>query len=921
MKLKSLLRDAGLDLLRNIADFWELRPEEPEVWDDHEALSAFLYPRLQTPNHFKHTFDRLEVGEREYVYFLALHGGELPVDEFRRRTGLHGDEDFDRVALRLRERGFMWREAETDEELTFDLVGTPEPFVRLVDLPPYWRGFLGFYLQELGIQELKNIAKSALEYRFHGKKKHVLLHHVRNGLLDPVNLKNLLERQDSHESELFQQILKKNGACVWRDLLDGGAQKKFNHAKADLLDRMTQNSGLIYVWRAGANKYNNMVMTPRDLSHIIHNGFRSDQRTLEELSRSSERARAGRGGACAHPNVVLDNTQNILRDLAIFLAFVRRRRLKMLNNGGISRNDLKKVAPLLSHNKTQKYVAMLGLFAMSRKLMISVGEHWRVSKNAAAWLQDARRAYRELYEFWLHSNEWNEEYIDGDIVHVDLYPQSLINITELRKLILRVLEKTPTETWIDFETFAESLLPQVAIEIPGRFDHAPTEKSARHTLLVMESIIAESLYWLGLVTLGARELSIARELGNRPNESIAPFDVNHPLPAHLIGSGEYSFCFKPNAGARQMFEGRYMEPARLAHYAAGSGLPYSEESQWLTVQPNLEIVTPPDFNLGKFLYALAFTDVKKVDIMTTLTLSRESLRNGLEDGLKQAEIIDFLRETSRRELPETVLTLIEECGARHGEVDIGLAGGYITTTDPMHAEELRANPRIQRYVKDIFNERLILLNRAADIKKITRELEKMGFLPHVVSDTVHITGEGLFHVTLRSEELHELIATLRFAQTLETELDGSIYEDKANSLLERLSHDIEGELNMNTFVEPLVAMFKKNYEKLIHRQKDDEKKKLKKQVNRLLTRVPRAREPECYPGENPTSDPAGVVKMLKYAIEHETQIKIHYLRSTGEEIDEVIEPESLKGERLYALCQEDDEHHIYYVKRIARVAI
>ena len=40
------------------------------------------------------------------------------------------------------------------------------------------------------------------------------------------------------------------------------------------------------------------------------------------------------------------------------------------------------------------------------------------------------------------ANEWNEEYINGDVVHVDAHPQNLISITDLRKLTLRVLEKT-----------------------------------------------------------------------------------------------------------------------------------------------------------------------------------------------------------------------------------------------------------------------------------------------------------------------------------------------------------------------------------------------------------------------------------------------------------------------------------------------
>jgi hypothetical protein len=197
----------------------------------------------------------------------------------------------------------------------------------------------------------------------------------------------------------------------------------------------------------------------------------------------------------------------------------------------------------------------------------------------------------------------------------------------------------------------------------------------------------------------------------------------------------------------------------------------------------------------------------------------------------------------------------------------------------------------------------------------------MGFVPRVESETLQVTREGHFHLTLRPEELWELLALLYFAQGLEEEYEGTVFEGRAQSLIERLGHDVKDEYTPHYFIEPLLKAFTKNFEKLLGKRKDEEKRKLKKQVSRLLTRLPRSKEPERFSGENPTSDPAGVVKMLKYAIDREMQVKIHYIRSTGEEIDEVIEPESLQGERLYAYCPEHEEHHIYSVKRVAQAAI
>ena len=185
--------------------------------------------------------------------------------------------------------------------------------------------------------------------------------------------------------------------------MDVGAQKKFNHKRAEYLQLLTSRSGVVFVSRAAPSRYDSLVMVPRDVRHIIHNGMRRDERTLDELSRGEDHTPTSGSVSGFRPNVSLDNTQNIPRDLAIFCAFILHHPVKVLNSGGIGRNDLKKISPLLSHNKTVKYVSWLALFAMSRKLLIPAGDRWRVSKGAGDWFRDSRRCYREMFEYWLNT--------------------------------------------------------------------------------------------------------------------------------------------------------------------------------------------------------------------------------------------------------------------------------------------------------------------------------------------------------------------------------------------------------------------------------------------------------------------------------------------------------------------------------------
>jgi hypothetical protein len=920
MKLKTHLRETPLDRLQAIARFWESMPADGATAGDPAALAEYLYPRMQTAGNCRAAFDKLDADCRQYVYFLALHGGELPVDEFRKRMRIDSAAAFDEICRGLSDKGFVFRERIRDPLANLDLVGVAEPFVRLIDLPPYWQGFLGYYLQELGTDELRNLLRGAPDMRSNTRRKQVLAHVLRRSLLDGKSLKASLARLDAMQLEMFQQILQRNGICAWKDLLDAGVHKKFDHVRAERLRDLVENSGLVFVFKVAPNKYNNLLMVPRDVAWMIQSDYKRDERTLAELSHGG-----GEPGPSSEivsrPGVILDNSNNILRDLVTLCAHIQRNPVKMLNNGGLGRNDLKKVVPLLSMHKTLKYAGFLGLFAIANKLIIAVGDQWRVSGALPAWLARGQQCFRDLYDFWLTTNDWNEEYIEGDVVHADHYPQNLISITELRKLVLRMLEKLPTETWIDFETFAESLLPQVAIEIPGRFDPSTIDKFNRHPLLIMEAIVAETLYWLGAVVLGVADLSVAQRLGSRPNEAIAPYDPSHPLSARQMGDEAFMFTFRLTDFGRQLLSRAYLDADKLFGKASDPALPYAAQSDTITVQPNLEIVAPPDLALDRFFRLLLFSDIKKMDIMTTMTISPDSIRGGLDAGLTASDMIALLEQCSRKELPETVRQMIGECASRHGEVDMGLAGGYLKVGDRMRLEELRANPRIAASIKDVFNDELILLNRSTDFKKLAKELQKLGYMPKVDSESLYATQNGLFQITLKAEELYDLMAILHFAILVEEEAGRQLFEDRVRPLLQRLSVNAQERFNPKFYADSIAKTFASNYEQHVKKQIDEATRKYRKQLNRLMSKGTRRQTAAAETKQPaPATEAAEIARLVKHAIEQENEIKIRYQRSTGEIVCQTIEPEALQGKKVYAFCPDDDEHHVYALDRIQQAS-
>lgn len=904
-----------------IAEFWALVPEglngdQPEV----EMMANHLYPRLQTVHHFRETFEKLDATEKDLIYFLALHGGEIPFDECKRRMSGGDDDAFEALITGLNRRGFIWRDRISESSLRVDLIGIPEPFVRLIELPPYWQGFLGNYLQQLGTNELLAIARHTLDEKPGSRKKRTLVHYLRKRLLDPANLRESLERHSELQLEMFNHILQKNGVCSWKELIDAGLHKKFDHIRADQLRELVEQSGLVFVFKEASSKYQNLLIVPRDMAHIIQHGYKVDRRSLKELSSGVADQPTGGFDVTTGPGNVLDNSNNVLRDLAIVCAYIQRHRIKMLNNGGLGRNDMKKVVPLLSRNKTVKYVNFLARFAIEKRLVIAVGDQWRSSSLLGQWIMQGQRCFRDLYAYALGTSRWNEEFIDGDVQNIEGSKQHLITIPELRKLVLRMLEKVPADKWIDFETFAESMLPQVAIEIPGRFDLMPSDKHNRHMYLIIESVLAETLYWMGIVAIGVPEVKSALELGSRPNEAIAPYDPSRPISPRLIGKGGANFSFRLTDFGRQLFTRPYLDADKLFAGEPLSSLPYAQAGGQLMVQPNLEIVTPPDLGLDKFFNVLQFTDVKNVDVMTVLTLTADSIRAGIDAGVSAEAMVEVLEQTSARELPRTVHQMIEECKSRHGEVDMGLCGGYIHVNDPLRLEELKANKKISPEIKDVFANEILMLNRSADFKKVAKELQRLGLMPAVDSDSLHVTSDGLFQITLKADELYDLLAVLRFCIMMAEEAETPVFEDRVRPLYQRLSAKSQGDFNPRFYSDTIAKTFFGNYEGLLKKKIKSETQKYRKQVTRLMNRAPRART-SGYQGANPASESADILKMIKYAIENESSIKIKYQKTNGDEFVTEIEPESLQGKKVYALQTDDDSHHIYAFERIQRASM
>jgi len=351
-------------------------------------------------------------------------------------------------------------------------------------------------------------------------------------------------------------------------------------------------------------------------------------------------------------------------------------------------------------------------------------------------------------------------------------------------------------------------------------------------------------------------------------------------------------------------------------------LPLRCEARHFVVQPNLEVITPPDLDLHTFYRLNEFSNMKAVDVMSTLVVTRDSLREGMDKGLRGEDVLQFLTEHSQQEVPETVRHLIRECSDKHGELDMGVTSGYIRVADRILLEELRSNRRIQPAIKEVIGENLILLRENLDVRKLARELQRLGFMPRLETiGSREASKDASYQFTLGQEELYTLLAVLNYCQLVEEEIGLSLTGDKIPALLERLRPEGPGAFNVTQFGESIGREFAKKFQGALRKRIEEIQSKYKRQVSRLVSALPSEPAHGAFHGPNPASERDDMLEMADFAVEREVPIEIVYARPDRESLVEKVVPKKIVGDRIYAFSEKRKRLRSYRLERVRQIRL
>jgi len=916
MKLKSILKMQSVDILRKIEEYWDITPadlsHQQTEEEQRKQLIANLYQRLQNRPLWEKVFSRLAKEERDLVNFLAIHGGDLHVNEVRDRFFEGDSARLTETVNSLSQRGIVFFDSVPDVAEELILVGIPEPFLRYIELPSFWEGYLGNFLKEKSNNELKHIATQGLRVQPESACKNYLIWLIREHLLDPRFLRKYLERLPSGANQVLDILFDRKGVCVYRDLLELNVQKRYDHTRGDAIQWLLNTSGLLFTAVPGGNKYNNLLMIPRDVMYIINHHFQPDNRTFQELDSvtliKKEQA----------PTVVLDNSNTLMRDLVVFCNFVDRYPVKMLATGGIGKNDLKKVLPLLSRFKSLKYAEFLSLFVIQKKFLVSTGDSYRVSNSFLRWLEDSQAAYRDIAWWWLKSTEWNEEFVEGNTVHIEPHPAGLTSIVAFRRTVIETLNEMPRDRWCVFKGFLEEVLPTVEQEIPGRGEPLVYDKHTRSNALVVESIVAECLQWLGILAVGLKHEKDTEVIGQRIGDGKV-MKARGGSRGRPRKQPDIEFTFRFTDLGRYVFHHHPEHWGELFQSEDEDDIaPMQFDVDQFIVQPTHEVIVPPDLKLRTFYHLNEIAAIKSIDVMSILTITRDSVREGLDRGLRGEEMLDFLHKNSRTPIPDSLNQLIRDAAQKHGEVNMGYAGGYIIIDDQPLLEQIRLNKKIAPAIKDVVDNRLVLLRPDADVKRLARELQKVGFMPRLGSEHVHMREDDQFHLTLSREDMYTLIAAVQYTRECRDEHGKSVTEQRMTPLLERLKPDPRTFQALNDLAEPLVKTWARTSRSALESKIDDVKDKYQSQISQIVnTTMPRGVSKRNFDGPDPASDLDDIERMLDFAVENEFDIEIQYVKNNRDEVKEIVSPESVERDRLLGRCR--SRGNAFAVYRIERI--
>ncbi|WP_217557697.1 helicase-associated domain-containing protein [Paenibacillus sp. GbtcB18] len=158
----------------------------------------------------------------------------------------------------------------------------------------------------------------------------------------------------------------------------------------------------------------------------------------------------------------------------------------------------------------------------------------------------------------------------------------------------------------------------------------------------------------------------------------------------------------------------------------------AKPSAFLYVQPDFEVMIPPECPFTVRWEIARFAELVKSDRMAVYRLTKESVQRGADHGTPPEQALELLESHARHGVPETVRLTIAAWGEQYGRVVLG-GVTLLRCADAQLAEQVSRHPKIGKLLLEKIGDSDFIVP-ADKMTEMMKLLDAAGFSPRQAAD-------------------------------------------------------------------------------------------------------------------------------------------------------------------------------------------